>query len=299
MTKLDLKRKLILAPMAEVNNLAFRMMCKQYGADIIFSEMVSANALVRANPNSLELAKFSQSERPYVLQLFGQNTENLVEAAKLFDGKVDMIDLNFGCPAQKILKQGAGAALLKRPLKIEEIVKAVVAVVKTPVSVKIRTDKNYLKIAKMCDDAGVYAITAHARTVAQGYSGKAEWSKIKKIKENVNCFVIGNGDVRTGADALQMFVDTGCDSVMIGRGAIGNPYVFKEIKHYMTTGSILPAKNGLFDEWWKLYKVHCTVNLSEVKMNAQWFSKGQTGGATLRNTLAGAKSVEEVIKIVS
>jgi len=283
--------------MAEINNIAFRLLCKKYGADMIFSEMVSANALVREKDKTLEMTKFLPEERPFVLQLFGQNTENLVAAAKMVEDKVDMIDLNFGCPAVQILKQGAGAALLKRPNKIEEIVKAVCAAVSVPVSVKIRADGNYVKIAKMCEAAGACAITVHARTVAQGYSGVANWKKIKEVKDAVSIPVIGNGDVVDGKSAKRMISETGCDSVMIGRAAIGNPYVFAQIRHFLETGEELPGKNT-FPEWYKLYVKHCRQSVVELKMNAQWFTKMMSGARKLRDRIARSKSEKEILDIV-
>ncbi len=298
MPKINLDKKLILAPMAEVNNIAFRLLCRRCGADIIFSEMISANALAREKDKTLEMCRFLDEERPFVLQLFGQNTETLVNAAKLMEYKVDMIDLNFGCPAKQILSQGAGAALLKRPAKIKEIVEAVVKAVSIPVSVKIRADKNYLKIAKICEDAGAAAIIVHARTVTQGYSGEADWSKIKEVKQTVKIPVIGNGDVKSGADALLMFKETGCDSVMVGRAAIGNPYIFKQIKRYLEVAKELENKN-LFSEWQKLYEMHCKPSLTEFKMNAQWFTRMLPGARKLRDQIARAKSIEEVVKLTN
>ncbi len=298
MLKINLDNKLILAPMAEINNIAFRLLCKRCGADIIFSEMISANALVREKEKTLEMCGFLDEERPFVLQLFGQNTENLVKAAKMMENRVDMIDLNFGCPAQQILRQGAGAALLKRPAKIQEIVEAVVKAVSIPVSVKIRADKDYLKIAKICEDAGAYTITVHARTVAQGYSGEADWSKIKAVKQAVKIPVIGNGDVKSGADALRMLKETGCDSVMIGRAAIGNPYIFRQIRSYLETAKGSENKN-LFSEWQKLYAKHCRQNVVEFKMNAQWFTRMLPGVRKLRDQIARARSIDEIVKLTN
>jgi tRNA-dihydrouridine synthase B len=279
--------KLILAPMAEINNIAFRLMCRRNGADVIFSEMISANALVRNNKRTIEMTEFLGEERPFVLQLFGQNTDCLVKAAKMMEDKVDVIDLNFGCPSEQILQQGAGAALLKRPNKIGEIVQAVASAVSIPVTVKIRADEEYLKIAKICEEAGAAAITVHARTVAQGYSGEAD-----------SIPVIGNGDVASGESALRMLKETGCDSVMVGRAAIGNPYLFKQIRHYLKTGKELPPMTGQFKEWYALYTKHCKPNLVELKMNAQWFTKHQPGAKVLRDQIAKAETVEEILKLV-
>lgn len=298
MKKINLNKKIILAPMAEINNIAFRLLCKKYGADLIFTEMISANALVRNNPRTLEMIKFLPKERPFVLQLFGQNTKNLIDAAKMFEDKVDMIDINMGCPSEGILSQGSGAALLKRPNKVKEIVEAVTKSVDIPISVKIRTEKNYLKISKIIEDAGAYALIVHARTTSQGYSGEADWSKIKNIKENLTIPVIGNGNIKSGQDALRMFTETKCDSIMIGRAAIGNPYIFKQIQEYLKSQKEIKPKY-LFNEWFVLYKKYCQINLPELKMNAQWFTKSLPNSRQLRNQIAKAQTIQEIEKMMS
>jgi len=230
-----LKSKLILAPMHNTTNIAFRILCRKYGASLVSTELLSSNALAREDNLNLKLAITDKKEKPNVAQIFGQNTENIVKAAKTLERSFDVIDINFGCPSKKILSQGAGAALLKRKNKIKEIVEQVSKNIKKPVTVKIRSN-NAIEIAKICEKAGADAITVHARSVKQGYSGKADWSVIKAVKENVKIPVIGNGDVVDGKSAEKMLKETNCDYVMIGRAAIGNPFIFKQIKEYLKTG---------------------------------------------------------------
>ena len=224
-----LKSKLILAPMHNVTNIAFRIMCKKYGASLVCTELLSANAVAREDNLNLKLAITNKSENPVSAQLFGQNTENIVKAAKILEKQFDIIDINFGCPSKNILEQGAGAALLKRKNKIKEIVEETSKAIKKPLTVKIRNE-DAVEIAKICEKAGASAIIIHARTIKQGYSGKADWNIIRQIKENVKIPVIGNGDVIDGESAEQMLKQTSCDYIMIGRGAIGNPFIFKQIK---------------------------------------------------------------------
>ncbi|MDD5193728.1 MAG: tRNA dihydrouridine synthase DusB, partial [Candidatus Nanoarchaeia archaeon] len=237
----QLSNKIILAPMAEITNVAFRLMCKKYGAGLVSTELLSANAIARENNAVLNLAVFDKSEKPLSCQIFSQNTENLVRAAKVLEKKgFDIIDINFGCPSKKIIDQGSGGALLKRKNKIAEIVKEVSSSINIPLTVKIRSGFkakiNAIEIARICEENGASAITVHARTVEQGYSGKADWKVIAEVKKAVKIPVIGNGDVFNGKDAERMFKETKCDYIIIGRGAIGKPFVFKQINHYLRTG---------------------------------------------------------------
>ena len=209
--------------MHNITNLAFRLMCKKYGAGLASTELLSANAIARKNKAVLEIAKTDKSESPVVAQIFGQNTENIIKAGKILEKKFEIIDFNVGCPSKKIMAQGSGGALLKRKNKIAEIVKGLSESVKIPISVKIRSgfdnrNINAVEVAKICEKSGASAIIVHARAVEQGYGGKADWSVIKEVKENVKIPVIGNGDVFSGEDCKRMINETGCDYVMIGRG---------------------------------------------------------------------------------
>ena len=236
--------RLVLAPMAGISNTSYRKIVKKMGVGLIYAEMVSSNALTYGNNKTLELLKMSEEERPLAQQIFGSDVDTFVASAKIVEEKMhpDMIDINMGCPVPKVaLRAQAGSALLKNPEKIREIVRAVVASVKVPVTVKIRSgwdeeNINAPLVAKVCEEAGASAIAIHARTRKQGYSGQANWNIIKKVKETVSIPVIGNGDVDSPEKALKMLEETGCDAVMIGRAAIGNPWIFKECKEYIENG---------------------------------------------------------------
>lgn len=297
----------ILAPMAGVTDVAFRLLCQQYGAGLTMTEMISANALARSNQATLKLIDVVPEEKLRCIQLFGQNTDCLVQSAKFLEenNKCEIIDLNFGCPASQIIQQGAGSALLERPNKIKEIVEAVSSSVNLPITCKIRlgirtNNINVLKIAKICEDAGASLLTIHARTQKQGYTGKADWSWIKKVKETIQIPVCGNGDVSSVEDYLKMKKETGCDYVMIGRGAIGNPYLFQQINDYNEKGKYktkIPLEQLQdFLSYLKLAEKY-KVNFNNIKFHAQSFTKGIVGGNKLRLELSKTKNVAE-IKII-
>jgi len=296
-----LKSKVILAPMHNVTNMAFRVMCKQYGAGLVSTELVSANAISRENNAVLKLAKTNRVEKPISCQLFGQNTENLVKASKKMEKKFDIIDINFGCPSKKILAQGAGAALLKRKNKIKEIVIAISKSINKPLTVKIRNE-DALEIAKICEKAGASAIIIHARTTKQGYSGEADWDIIKKIKENVNVPVIGNGDVVDGESVKEMLEQTGCDYVMVGRAAIGNPFIFKQINHYLKVEEIIKQtdeeKIKDYFEYIRLTEKHKIFSIKDAKNKAQEFTKGIQGSKKIRRKMNTIKDYNELKKIM-
>ena len=302
-----LKNKLILAPMHDITNIAFRIMCKKYGASLVSTELLSANAIARKNKAVMKLTQTDKKEKPNVIQIFGQNTENLVKSARILEKYFDIIDINFGCPSKKILEQGSGGALLKRKNKIAEIVREISSVIKKPLTVKIRSgyDKksiNAIEIAKICEKSGASAIIIHSRTVEQGYSGKADWNIIKQVKQTVKIPVIGNGDVWTGEDAEQMIKQTNCDYVMIGRAAIGNPFIFKQIDEYLKTGKIInqTKKEKIKDyfEYIKLAKKYKIFSVKDAKWKAQEFTKGLQGSTKLRRKLNTIKSWEEIEKLI-
>lgn len=303
-----LKGKLILAPMHNVTNVAFRLLCKKYGASLVSTELLSANALSCGNKAVMKLGLSDKKEKPNVIQIFGQNIDNIVKAAKVIEKEMDfdLIDFNLGCPSQKIMAQGSGGALLKRPKKIKDILKALVESVKIPVTVKIRSgfsDKeNAVEIAKICKEVGVSAIIVHARTVEQGYSGKAKWNVIKKVKDAVDILVIGNGDVWNGEDAKMMLEETGCDYVMIGRAAIGNPFIFKKINDFLEKGEVVEQskeeKIADYFEYINLCKKFEIFSLSDSRLRAQEFTKGLAGSVRLRRELNKVKSWEEVDELM-
>ena len=237
--------KVILAPMHNTTNVAFRILCKRYGAALTSTELLSANAIAKGNKAVMKHAIMDDEiEHPISIQLFSPNTENLIKAARIVEDKFDFIDLNIGCPSKKILAQGSGGALLKRKNKIGEIVREVSKAIKKPLTVKIRAgfnnaSINTVEIAKVCFDNGAYWVTVHGRTVEQGYSGSCDLEIIKRVKEEVGGIIIGNGDVVDGPSALKMLKETGCDYVMIGRAAIGNPFVFKAINTFLESGEVI------------------------------------------------------------
>lgn len=297
-----LKADALLAPMAGVTDVAFRTLCRRYGAGLAVTEMISANALARKNKAALRLLQLEQ-DQPRAVQLFGQNTENIVKAARFLEDRCEVIDLNFGCPAAKIIRQGAGSALLERPAKIKEIVADAATAVQVPVTCKLRLGIrkegiNILETAEICEEAGAAMLTIHARTQKQGYTGKADWDWIKRVRERVSIPVAGNGDVCTVEDYLQMKKETGCDYVMIGRGAIGNPHIFRQIKGYNTTKEYSQEIDNkkAFLEYLELAKLH-KIEFKYIKMQAIYFTKGKRNAAALRRELTKTKTIRQVMAI--
>lgn len=301
-----LSSKFILAPIHQVTNLAFRLMCKEYGAGLVCTQLISANGLAIKNEPTLLLAKTDKKEKPVALQLFGEDIENLVKSAKLLEKDFDIIDINLGCPSGTALEQGSGSALLKHPEKIFEIVSKINSAIDKPVTVKIRSgfknNINAIEIAKLCEKAGASAIIIHARTVEQGYSGKADWKLIKKIKESVKIPVIGNGDVVDGASAKQMLKQTGCDYVMIGRAAIGNPFIFKQINEYFISGKIIKqSKKEKIADYFRyinLTRKYNIFSIRDAKQKAIEFVSGLDGSKQLRLKLNTNKSWDEIEKLM-
>ncbi len=242
---------LFLAPMEDVTDPAFRVLCKRFGADMMYTEFISADALIRNVASSEKKLDISESERPIAIQLYGRDPEPIAEAAKRAEeAKPDIIDLNFGCPVKKVAGKGGGAGLLKDVPKMLAIIKAVVNAVKTPVTVKTRlgwdeNSKIITTLAEQIQDCGAQALTIHGRTRAQMYTGEADWTLIGEVKNNprIKIPIIGNGDVTTPERTKECFEKYGVDAVMIGRGSIGRPWIFEEIRHFINTGELLPQKD--------------------------------------------------------
>ena len=245
---------MLLAPMEDVTDPAFRLMCKRFGADMVYTEFVSSDALVRSVNSTMRKLNISDEERPVAIQIYGKNTDAMVEAARMVEeAKPDVIDLNFGCPVKKVAGKGAGAGLLRDIPKMLEITRAVVEAVHLPVTVKTRlgwddSNKIIVDLAEQLQDCGIAALTIHGRTRAQMYTGEADWTLIGKVKENprMQIPIIGNGDITTPERAKECFDKYGVDAVMIGRASFGRPWIFKEVKHFLQTGEPLPPLSA---EW--------------------------------------------------
>lgn len=310
---IELKNNVVLAPMAGICNSAFRRIVKEYGVGLIYAEMVSDKALVYDSEKTKKMLYMTEYERPIAQQIFGSDKESFVIAAKkVYElEKPDIIDINMGCPVPKVaVKSQAGAALLKNPEKIREIVKAVVEAVPVPVTVKIRSgwdskSINACEVAKICEEAGASAITIHPRTRAQGYEGHSDWNIIKQVKETVSIPVIGNGDIKSIEDAKKMIDETGCDAIMIGRGALGNPYLFKQIIHYLETGEKLEELtdkekiNLIIKHFEYLLEIKPEkVAVLEMRTHAAWYIKGINGSKEIKNKIFKCTTKEELLKIL-
>ncbi|MDE6142427.1 MAG: tRNA dihydrouridine synthase DusB [Bacilli bacterium] len=310
---IEIKNKIVLAPMAGISNTSYRKIIKEMGAGLIYAEMVSDKAITYGNEKTYDLLKMDESERPIAQQIFGSDVASFVIAAKKIEAnmKPDIIDINMGCPVPKIaVRSQAGASLLKNPDKIYEIVKAVVESVQIPVTVKIRsgwdnTSINAVEVARQIERAGAKAITIHARTRAQGYSGKSDWNIIKNVKESVSIPVIGNGDVTSCYLAQKMLDETGCDAVMIGRGVLGNPWLIKECVEYLDRG--IEPKEITPQEKIAMLKRHFDLLVQdksekqailEIRTHALWYIKGLKGSAAIKNQICQTKSKEEMFSIL-
>ena len=309
----EIKNRIVLAPMAGISNTSYRKIIKEMGAGLIYAEMVSDKAIMYANLKTFDLLKMSEEERPIAQQIFGSDIDSFVIAAKKIEEVMhpDIIDINMGCPVPKVaIRAQAGSALLKDPDKIYDIVKGVVESVSVPVTVKIRSgwdEKhiNAVEVAKKCEAAGAKAITIHARTRAQGYSGKADWNIIKKVKEAVLIPVIGNGDVTSPELAKKMLDETNCDAVMIGRGVLGNPWLIRECVEYLETGKVTTKVSFLdkVDMMKRHYELlikdkNEKAALLEIRSHIIWYLKGMPKSKEIKNLICQSKSSEEMFKII-
>jgi nifR3 family TIM-barrel protein len=307
--ELELGQGLILAPMAGITDLSFRRIAKSFDVDLVTSEMVSSEGLVRNRASTKMLLQSHVEEKPLAIQLFGSDPKVVAEAARIVaDEGADIIDLNMGCPVPKVVRQGAGAALLRNPETVAMLVDAVRQAVSIPVTVKTRSGWSQSKInvsevARVAEDAGADAITIHPRTAKQGFSGSADWPLIARVKQAVNIPVIGNGDVTRPEDVGKMRKLTQCDGVMIGRGAMGNPWIFEQARQ-LTKGQPLygPTQQERLDvvrRHLELYEesLHGRQSLSGVRSRLMWYSKRLHGSARLRASLSDCRHLKDMIKI--
>lgn len=309
---IKIKNKVVIAPMAGVSNIAFRTIMKEFGAGLIYAEMVSDKALIFRNEKTHKMIKVVEEEKPLTLQVFGGEKESIVEGAIIIDREsdCDIIDINMGCPVNKVVKSNSGAKLMLDPDKIYEIVKAVVESVKKPVTVKMRSGWNSdtinaVEIAKLCEKAGAKAISIHGRTRSQMYTGKADWSIIKDVKNAVNIPVIGNGDILSPEDAQRMLDETNCDAVMIGRGVLGNPWLVKQTVDYLEKGyyekniSFEEKLNHVIDHMERLIKLKGEkIALLEMRSHAAWYIKGMKGSTFVKREIAKISNKKDLINLL-
>lgn len=293
--------------MASVADRAYRQLCREYGACYTVSEMISSKGLCYGDKKTAELCTVTERERPMALQLFGEDEEFMGKAAyKLMEFSPDIIDINMGCPVPKVVGNGSGSALMRDIKRAEKIAEAVVKNAGCPVTAKIRAgwdseSINAVEMAKMLEQTGVSAIAVHGRTRNQFYSGRADWEVIRAVKNAVKCVVIGNGDVNSGESALEMYRETGCDLVMIGRGSYGRPWIFEEVRHYLKTGERLKEKS--FEEKMAVLLRHAEMicenigeskGMREARKNVAWYLKGMPKAAQYRGRCAYLNTLDDL-----
>lgn len=305
---LELENKVFLSPMAGVTDLPFRLICKEQNCGMLYTEMINAKALCYDDENTKKMLKIEEAEHPVAVQIFGSDPEFMGRAAQIMNEYPnEVLDINMGCPAPKVVKNGDGSALMRNPKLAEEVLKAVVKNSDKPVTLKIRkgwddNSINAVEIAKIAEACGISALAIHGRTREQYYSGKADWDIISEIKKNISIPVIGNGDVFTVEDARNILDKTNCDAIMIGRGAQGNPWIFKRINHYMQTGEILPEPtleekiNTSIKHLDLAVKEHGEyVAVREMRKHIGWYLKGLKNSARVRDEINKIESHEEVV----
>lgn len=304
---IEIENAIVIAPMAGITNPAFRSICKEFGAGLIYTEMVSDKAICYSNVKTISMTAVNEDEHPLTMQLFGHDLESMVQAAIYLDTQTncDIIDINMGCPVNKIIKNFAGSALMKEPEHAALLVSEIVKHVKKPVTVKMRIgwdldSINAVSFAKAMEAAGASALAVHGRTRKQMYEGKADWSHIKAVKEAVKIPVMGNGDVTSAALAKQMLDETGCDAVMIGRGVLGDPWLIKQVDTYLRTGEVEATSD--VDEKFALARSHAkslcelkgeNVGIKEMRGHAAWYMKGLKHSHRVKDCISQMTSYEE------
>jgi nifR3 family TIM-barrel protein len=307
---LALKNNLLLAPMAGITNLPVRLMARRYGASLCFTEMVSVNGLVRDGKKSFELLKSTPVDRPLGIQLFGDTPETMADGARLVEEFADLIDINMGCPVRKVVNSGAGSALLREPDKVAAIIRAVRKVTRLPLTIKIRSgwsgsDDNYMEIGRIASEEGCDAITLHPRSRSQMFEGEATWEKIARLKESLGIPVIGSGDLFSAAAVVEMLDKTGCDGVMIARGGLGNPWIFRESLALLAD---LPVTPPTVAERLEIALEHIatlrdltgdTAAAREIRPHIAWYVRGIPGAARFRaeiNRITTCWAMEEALR---
>lgn len=307
--KLD--NQLILAPMAGVTDLPYRLLCKEQGCGLVYTEMVSAKAILYHNKNTNSLLEVAEGEGPVAVQLFGSDPDIMAEiAARIQEGPYDIIDVNMGCPVPKIVNNGEGSALMKNPDLVYRILSAMVKAVRKPVTVKFRKGfddqhVNAVEIAKAAQAAGVSAVAVHGRTREQYYSGTADWSIIRQVKAAVSIPVIGNGDIFEPQDAKRMLMETGCDFLMLARGVRGNPWLFHRTNHYLKTGELLPPPDAaqvkamiLKHAGLQLKYKGDYIGVRELRKHVAWYTTGLAHSAALRQEINQAETMDDLKKLI-
>lgn len=306
--RIETPGNLLLAPMADVTNLAFRLLCRQYGADFTYTEMINADALLNENRKSLLKGLSSPDDRPFGIQLVGSSPEKLREAALFVEDKYrpELIDVNMGCPVKRITGAGCGSALLDSHTLVYRIISELTDALKTPVTAKIRvlkSEERTLEIAHLIEEAGASALTVHGRKEKQMYSGSSDLAAIRAVKRELSIPVIANGDIKDEESAENTLDFTGCDGLMIGRAAMGNPFIFKRIRHYLETGEKLEVERQVrqledFENYIVLLEEHNLFSSLNLRMHAHWFTKGLHGSRQIREKINSLKDGKAIIELI-